>query len=89
MKQSLTVEGMTCASCASTVEKTLNDTHGVSDVNVNLLNEKANFAYDKDQISLDEIADKLAESGYTLVLQNESADYDDSKLQHYSVEGMT
>ena len=45
-KMILPVTGMTCASCAATIEKGLSDLTGVSRVNVNLANEKASIEYD-------------------------------------------
>ena len=44
-KITLPVTGMTCATCAITVEKALNDVKGVSGANVNLASEKATIEY--------------------------------------------
>jgi len=41
----LPIEGMTCASCVSHVEKALQGVPGVSEVSVNLGTEKASFEF--------------------------------------------
>ncbi|MDR3263673.1 MAG: heavy metal translocating P-type ATPase [Clostridiales bacterium] len=50
----IAVSGMTCAACASAVEKALNKTDGVLSASVNLTTEKATVSYDalKTKISL-------------------------------------
>ena len=46
----LPVEGMTCASCVSHVQKALEKVEFVSEVNVNLATERASVAYDDAQV---------------------------------------
>ena len=43
----LKVEGMTCASCAMTVEKTTKKIDGVTEANVNFATEKLNISFDE------------------------------------------
>lgn len=69
MKQNLSVQGMGCGSCVAKVEGKLNGTSGVSNANVDFAEKTVSFDYDEAQVSLQEIADSLAESGYTLVLE--------------------
>ncbi|MGU3769999.1 cation transporter, partial [Clostridioides difficile] len=47
MKQaSYPIQGVTCASCAMTVEKALNKLDGIQNASVNLATEKTNIQYD-------------------------------------------
>jgi P-type Cu+ transporter len=62
----LPVEGMTCASCVSRVEKALKKVEGVRMANVNLATEKVTIAYDQKRTSLATLARAVSEAGYTL-----------------------
>ena len=59
----LSIEGMSCASCVGRVEKTLSALAGVSDVAVNLASETARLSVD-DPARLSEAARALAALGY-------------------------
>lgn len=59
----LSVEGMTCASCVGRVERTLAALPGVSDAAVNLANETARVSF-ADPADLTGLIDTLAEAGY-------------------------
>ena len=51
MKDTYTIEGMTCASCAQTVEKSVAKLTGMEVANVNLATEKLTVTYDNQQVS--------------------------------------
>ena len=59
----LPVQGMTCASCVSHVQKALSKVDGVQDVNVNLATEKANLWFDS-EVSLKTLVETVRETGY-------------------------
>jgi Cu+-exporting ATPase len=59
----LTVSGMTCASCASRIEKKLNRIEGVA-ATVNFATEKATVDYDARQVSTDELVAAIEAVGY-------------------------
>ncbi len=88
-KISLTVEGMTCASCVARVEKAAAKFAGVSSVNVNLATEKLTLKYNPDVLDLNKLAVTLEDIGYKLdlsILQKnntpvENPDYFDSQLK--------
>ncbi|EAX48195.1 ATPase, P-type (transporting), HAD superfamily, subfamily IC [Thermosinus carboxydivorans Nor1] len=63
----LKISGMSCAACASRVEKGLAALPGVAKAVVNFAAEKATVSYDKDQISLRDMAAKVEELGYQVV----------------------
>ncbi len=60
----LPITGMTCASCAATVEKALSKLPGVSKVNVNLASEKASIDYDPGQVETKRLSDTISDAGY-------------------------
>ncbi len=76
---SIDVEGMTCASCSSRVERGLNKLAGVSDAGVNLATERAELHFDPKQISATQIFAAIEDTGYTPV----------SAELELAVEGMT
>jgi Cu+-exporting ATPase len=63
----LSINGMTCASCSTRVEKALNKTTGVLEANVNLATEQAAVAYDPSQVSPKQIQDAVEHAGYGVV----------------------
>ncbi len=69
MKYNLPVEGMTCASCATRVEKSLKKIEGIENVSVNLAAEKVTFEA-KDNIELDVAAKAVEKYGYKLHTEN-------------------
>ena len=60
------IEGMTCASCVSRVEKKLSSLSGVSEVKVNLATEQASIEYLPALIDFTELKEALSNAGYHL-----------------------
>jgi Cu+-exporting ATPase len=65
---SLPVEGMTCASCVTRVEKTLKKLKGVENASVNLATEKATVRFDAASVTLRELQEAVADAGYSLLV---------------------
>lgn len=63
-KKTLTIEGMTCASCAQTVEKSAKNLEGSTNVVVNLATEKMVVEYDPTILNLSEIIKAVSDVGY-------------------------
>lgn len=63
-ERSFTVDGMTCAACATRIEKGLNRIEGVSEANVNLASEQAKVVYDPAQTNMETIVAKIEQLGY-------------------------
>jgi P-type Cu+ transporter len=63
----LPIQGMTCASCASRIERRLNKLDGVS-ATVNYATEKASVAYDADAVAPDQLVAAVEAAGYTAAL---------------------
>jgi Cu+-exporting ATPase len=60
----LIIEGMTCASCVSSVEKALTSANGVENVTVNLTTEKARIVFDPKIVSMIELIERVEKVGY-------------------------
>ncbi|MFC2036074.1 heavy metal translocating P-type ATPase [Chloroflexota bacterium] len=65
----LPVTGMTCASCVAIIEKGLSQLPGVSEVNVNLANEKATVEYDSKQVDTNALMDAISNTGYGVTVE--------------------
>ena len=63
-KLSLSVQGMSCASCVGRVERGLSEIEGITDVTVNLATETAHLTADTAEQALDAIT-KLRKMGYS------------------------
>ena len=64
---SLQITGMTCAACASRIEKGLNKLDGVEQANVNLALEKSIIKYDPEKVNEQEFEKKIEALGYGVV----------------------
>jgi Cu+-exporting ATPase len=62
------VRGMSCASCALTIEEGLKRLPGVAQANINLSAEKATVAFDSRKVGLSGIASAIRDLGYEPVL---------------------
>lgn len=76
------IEGMTCASCAQTVEKAAKKVHGVTKASVNLATEKLRIEYDEQIFSIENLQKAVDDSGYEVVVQG-------GTTQTFAIEGMT
>ncbi len=66
-KAELTISGMTCAMCATTIEKSLLDQEGVADAQVNLGNETAVVEYDPTKVKLTDLEKAVTDAGYDVI----------------------
>ena len=72
----LDLEGMTCASCATRVEKRLNKLEGVN-ASVNFASERATVAFDPDRTSIEDLIGAVEAAGYHASLPLEALGEDD------------
>ena len=63
-KASVHITGMTCTTCAATIEKGLSETPGIEQANVNFASEKASIEYDPTKVDLSKIKDTVSQLGY-------------------------
>lgn len=70
-EQSLTlaVTGMTCASCASRVEKALRRLPGVHSVSVNLAAEQARVGFDPSMVTPQQLQTAVEQAGYGVIIE--------------------
>ncbi|MXV51324.1 cadmium-translocating P-type ATPase [Pedobacter sp. HMF7647] len=71
VKQTFPVTGMSCASCATSVESMLKNTIGVTDAGVNFANQTAWASYDEDKTSLSKLQQAVQSIGYDLIVDEE------------------
>ena len=75
------IEGMTCASCAQTVEQAAQKLPGVKTANVNLATEKMNIQFDSSALTEADIQKAVADAGYTAI--------SNTVKKTFNIEGMT
>jgi P-type Cu+ transporter len=85
-KAEFDITGMTCAACATRIEKGLNKTEGVSNANVNLALEKATVEYNPSLLAPSDLVKKVEKLGYgaseaTEKNPEETADYRIREIQ--------
>ena len=76
---SLNITGMTCAACATRIEKNLSKVPGVEKANVNLATEKASVTFNPSEASVEDLIAKVKKTGY---------DVQEEKVQ-LNITGMT
>ncbi|MEJ8800615.1 heavy metal translocating P-type ATPase [Pontibacter sp. H249] len=73
-KASFPVEGMTCASCASSIESMLKATEGVEEANVNFAAKTVQVTYASDITSPVKLKDTVHEIGFELLVEDTTQD---------------
>jgi Cu+-exporting ATPase len=63
-RASIHITGMTCTTCAATIEKGLSQTPGIEQADVNFASEKASIKYDPTKVDLGRIKDTVSQLGY-------------------------
>ena len=69
---SMQITGMTCAACATRIEKGLKKMDGVEEANVNLALEKSVIRYDPEKVSTQDFEKKIQDLGYDVVKRKKS-----------------
>jgi P-type Cu+ transporter len=81
-KSEFDIIGMTCAACATRIEKGLNKIEGVTKATVNLALETATVEYTPSQVNVQDIIKKVEKIGYEATLkQDQTADSPDHRLK--------
>jgi Cu+-exporting ATPase len=78
-KANIYITGMSCTTCAATIEKALAEMPGVEKAGVNFASEKASIEYDPSRVSLAQIKNTVSQLGYGAV----------TKKSIFPVEGMS
>ncbi len=66
VSKELKVGGISCASCAAKIERTLSSKEGISSVSVNLATNKVFVNFDNEKISINEIEKNIVDLGYSI-----------------------
>ncbi|WKA57021.1 heavy metal translocating P-type ATPase [Planococcus shenhongbingii] len=83
-KAEFDITGMTCAACATRIEKGINKLGGVASANVNLALEKATIEFNPSEVSIGDIITKVEKLGYGAHQQQEDVervDYREKAIQ--------
>lgn len=72
--ENLSVKGMTCAACVTSVHKATAKLDGITNVNVNLTTEKLTFDYDIEKVSIEDVKKAVKAAGYEVLAEIETAD---------------
>ncbi|MBW4663126.1 MAG: heavy metal translocating P-type ATPase [Chroococcus sp. CMT-3BRIN-NPC107] len=73
----LKLRGMSCASCAKSIEKAINNVPGVTNCNVNFGIEQATITYNPKKTNLNKIQAAVAQAGYSSSLQEDTTSGED------------
>jgi len=83
-KVNLPIKGMTCASCAQTIEKALKKTEGVQQAHVNFAMEKVALSYDPSRVTPEKIREVIEQTGYQVMgreeIKEEGVDEEERKI---------
>ena len=84
-RKTFPVTGMTCASCAVSVESILKSTPGVTDAGVNYANQSAWTVYDEKQTNVFELQKVVQSIGYDIIVEVDNPSEVQAELQkkHY------
>ena len=72
MRETFDITGMTCAACASHVQKAASDVAGVTSANVNLLKNSMELDYDGTQATAAAVIDAIDKAGYGASRRNKT-----------------
>lgn len=87
-KETFLIDGMTCASCALTIEKAVNKLDHVDSAVVNLATEKMTVTFDDTTLSPNVIEECVSESGYEASLLKEETSKSQSERHQLAIEKM-
>ncbi len=72
----LSVSGMTCAACSSSIENYISSFDGVDSISVNLTTDKAHIRYNPSQIGIRDLIEGISDIGYTASVAKQEVDLD-------------
>ncbi|HGI2223588.1 TPA: heavy metal translocating P-type ATPase [Streptococcus agalactiae] len=87
-KETFLIDGMTCASCALTIEKAVNKLDHVDSAVVNLATEKMTVTFDDTTLSPNVIEECVSDSGYEASLFKEETSKSQSERHQLAIEKM-
>lgn len=82
IQETFPVLGMSCASCAARVDKTLNRQQGVSKASVNYASATVTVEYDRSQCSPEVLQQIVQAAGYDLIIQHDKNTVEETEEAH-------
>lgn len=82
IQETFPVLGMSCASCAARVDKTLNRQQGVSKASVNYASATVTVEYDRSQCSPEVLQQIVQAAGYDLIIQHDKNTVEEAEEAH-------
>ncbi len=82
VQETFPVLGMSCASCAARIDKTLNHQPGVSKAAVNYASGMATVEYDRSQCSPEALQQAVQSAGYDLLIQQDKDILEEAEQAH-------
>lgn len=86
VKEEYIIEGMSCASCAATVEEAVAQLPGVQQASVNITTERLSVEYDEDHVTKAQIIQAVHDAGYTAKALQDTTDLQEEqrlKKEHH------
>lgn len=80
-KITISISGMSCASCSQRVQKVLSELDGVTNASVNLATEKATITYNSSEIRISQMKSAITKAGYTPLESQSKNEVDENKLR--------
>lgn len=82
-KETVKIQGMTCAACVRAVDRAINKLEGIQSVNVNIATNKATIIYDEEKVKIEKIKEAIKKAGYTPLEfeKNNVVDEDETKKE--------
>ena len=65
-KKTIPIEGMHCASCAQTIDKSIKKLEGIESSDVSYATEQATVTYDSEKVDMNNISDAVKSAGYSV-----------------------
>jgi Cu+-exporting ATPase len=81
VSKTLKIEGMTCASCAKTVERVTRKLEGVIEANVNIATEKLSISYEPSKVKIIDIKKSVEKAGYKAIEEENAVDTDKERKE--------
>ena len=79
LKKTLHIDGMSCLNCEHRIRYALKTTPGIQDASVSYNTDLAHVVYDTDTISLKQIQKIIEETGYTVLPETDTSNYNMKK----------
>ena len=79
LKKTLHIGGMSCVNCEHKIKYVLKTTPGITEVDVSYNTGLAHITYDTDTISLKQIREIIEKTGYTILPETDTSNYNKKK----------